>query len=81
MLQGRPERLAGRAVPHARGIVFACGDDALAVGAERGGTYLGLMTQRRAKRLAGGAVSQARGLVEACRDEADAYRRARYCRR
>src|SRR5262249_47923332 len=53
MLQRRAERLAGRAFPQARGVVCACGDDALAVGAERGGNHIVLMLQRRADWRAG----------------------------
>src|SRR6516225_751611 len=52
-----------RRLPEPGGLVPACGDDALAVGAECGGNHTAFMLQRRAERLSGRAVPQARGLV------------------
>src|ERR1041384_744213 len=50
MLEGAGERLAGRRVPHPRGLVPACGDHARTVGAERGARHRCLMLEGADKR-------------------------------
>src|SRR4051794_20166627 len=50
--------------------IVTCGDDTLAVGAERGDKHRILMLKRRAERLAGDTVPYPRGLVVAGGDDA-----------
>ena len=53
------------ALPDARGLVPACGDDALAIGRIRGGGNIVRMPFKHGQGLSTGRVPDARGLVTA----------------